>query len=299
MTTLLFYKNLVALNREHHQALRLKPLGHMRFAADATAIPIVVGELIDVARQSPIAFVRLADGGMLPAALVGLPGGKNLYLNAQGQWDAPYVPAFVRRYPFVFADTGPDQLTLCIDRDFEGFNESQGEALFEADGASGALVQSALGLLNEFQRQHTLTQNFVQRLDAAGVLSESTASNGSACSTSTNSPRPRLASAASQAGSSEAWCVTMVSNCLVNSRHSVMRRSGAASARPATSASMRCGASNSTWQPGAAAAACSALRLSWPLPGRKPMNAKPWASVSPATLMAVTALLTPGMGITR
>lgn len=175
MTTLLFYKNVVALDREQHKSLKIKPADHLKFADDATALPIVNGEFVEVARQYPIAFLRVDGGSILPVALVGLPGGKNLFLTEDGKWDAPYIPAFVRRYPFVFAETGPDQLTLCIDRDYEGFDENDGAPLFAEDGEPAAMVTDVLALLSEFQRQHLLTQQFVQRLDEAGVLMEASA----------------------------------------------------------------------------------------------------------------------------
>ncbi len=175
MTTLLFYKNIVALDRVQHKLLKIRPARNMKFAGEATVLPIVVGEFFEVARQSPIAFLPLEDGSLLPVALVGLPGGKNLYLDDKGQWTAPYVPAYVRRYPFVFAETGPDQLTLCIDHDYEGFNEKEGVALFEEGGQPSALVQGALDMLSEYQRQNTLTQAFVNRLRAADVLIEASA----------------------------------------------------------------------------------------------------------------------------
>lgn len=176
MTTLLFYKNVVALDRELHKSLRIKPAEDLNFTENATVLPIVIGEFGDVARQSPIAFLRTDDKALLPVALVGLPGGKNLYLNAEGKWNAPYIPAFIRRYPFVFAETGEDQLTLCVDRDFEGFNEEEGESLFDEGGEPGALIKSALDMLGEFQRQNALTQSFTKRLEEADVLMEATAS---------------------------------------------------------------------------------------------------------------------------
>ena len=175
MTTLLFYKNIVALDREQHKSLKIRPARHMKFAGEATVLPIVVGEFFEIARQCPIAFLRLEDQSLLPVALVGLPGGKNLYLDEKGQWNAPYVPAYVRRYPFVFAETGPDQLTLCIDHDYEGFNEKEGVALFEEGGKPSALVQGALDMLSEYQRQSALTQAFVQRLQAADILIQANA----------------------------------------------------------------------------------------------------------------------------
>lgn len=175
MASLLFYRNLLALDRDQHKTLKVKPAQDLKFTGDATVLPIVLGEFAEVSREFPITFLRVADGGLLPVALAGLPGGKNLYLDESGKWNAPYIPAFVRRYPFIFAETGPDQLTLCIDRDFEGFNETEGLPLFNDDGEPGELVNGALTLLAEFQRQHLLTQAFVKRLDEAGILMEASA----------------------------------------------------------------------------------------------------------------------------
>lgn len=175
MTSLLFYKNVVAVNSELHKALRLSPASDMKFSSEATAVPIVVGEFVDIARQCPIVFVRADDDGLVPVALMGLPNGKNLYLDESDKWNAPYIPAFVRRYPFIFAETGPNELTLCMDRDFAGFNETEGELLFDEDGKPGKLVKSALELLGEYQRQHVQTEHFTQRLESAGILMEATA----------------------------------------------------------------------------------------------------------------------------
>jgi len=175
MTTLLFYKNVVALDRELHKSLKIKPAQHLKFAAGATALPIVMGEFVEVARHFPIGFLRVEGGGILPVALVGLPGGTNLFLTEDGKWDAPYIPAFVRRYPFVFAETGEDQLTLCIDRDYDGFDENEGAPLFAEDGEPDAAVKGVIELLSEFQRQHATTQQFVQRLEQAGLLMEANA----------------------------------------------------------------------------------------------------------------------------
>lgn len=175
MTNMLFYKNLVALDRDLHQGLRLASLQDLGFAADATALPIVVGEFADIARQQAIAFLPVDDGPPVPVALTGVPGGKNLYVGRKGQWTAPYLPAFVRRYPFVFARTGPDQLTLCIDLDCQQLGRKSGDLLFDAQGEPTARVQQALALLSEFERQHQQSQAFVQRLAEAGLLMQAQA----------------------------------------------------------------------------------------------------------------------------
>lgn len=176
MSNLLFYKNVVALNTDQHRNLKMCSVGSFSFACEATAIPIVAGEFADIARQSPIGFLRADDGAIMAVTLVGLPGGKNLYVDDSGRWSAPYVPAFVRRYPFVFAESGVDQLTLCVDEDYDGFGKNDGQLLFESDGQPGGIVKDALALLTEFQRQHEMTRRFAKRLEESGLLMEATAS---------------------------------------------------------------------------------------------------------------------------
>ncbi len=171
MTTLLFYQNVIPLDRDQHKTLKLKPVANIGFARNITAVPAVVGEFSEIARQGPIAFVKTGDGGLIPVALMGLPGGRNAYLDAEDRWNVPYMPAFIRRYPFVFSENGPDQLTVCFDRDFPGFNDTDGEALFE-NGEPTMFLRNAMNLLGEFQRQVQLTQQFTKRLEEAGVLSE-------------------------------------------------------------------------------------------------------------------------------
>jgi len=177
MTSLLFYKNVVALDREQHRNLRVRPMPNLTFLDDITAVPVVVGEFSDVARQGPIGLLRVSGdegGGLIPVALLGLPGGRNLYLDADGKWTGSYIPAFVRRYPFLFSENG-DKLTVCIDQDFPGFNQSEGEPLFDAAGEPSAYTKNAINLLSEYQRQVAMTQAFTKRLQEADVLKESAA----------------------------------------------------------------------------------------------------------------------------
>lgn len=175
MTSLLFYKNVVALDREAHKNLKVNPVPDLGFLGDVTAVPIVVGEFADVARQGPIGFLKMTgDEGMLPVALLGLPNGRNLYVDAAGKWTGSYIPAFIRRYPFLFSENG-ERLTVCIDQDFPGFNESTGEPLFDPAGEPAQFTKNAINLLTEFQRQVVITQQFVKRLQEAGVFIDSAA----------------------------------------------------------------------------------------------------------------------------
>jgi hypothetical protein len=45
-----------------------------------------------------------------PIAILGLKTDQNSYLDSEGRWKARYLPAFVRRYPFVFSQSNEPEL---------------------------------------------------------------------------------------------------------------------------------------------------------------------------------------------
>ncbi len=164
MANLLFYENPVALSKVDHKNTRIKPLqNNYRFAAKTNSVILAGVEFTEAAKEYPVVFTQSGDH-VVPVALLGLRNEENLYIKADGTWDAKYVPAFVRRYPFVLADTGEgDQRVVCIDSDFSGFSETEGEPLFEGDQPTPVL-QQALDFLDEYQKQYARTERFVQRL---------------------------------------------------------------------------------------------------------------------------------------
>jgi len=178
MSSLLFYKNVAPLNVESHLNLKMRAPKNLEFCADTTVVPILASEFIEIGKSMPIAFLRLEDQSLLPVALVGLPDQKNVFLTADYKWKTPYIPAFVRRYPFIFAQSGPEELTLCVDMNYEGLNQEDGDLLFEQkeNGVEpGQLVKSALEMTAEYQRQHITTTQFAKRLEELGLLIDSTA----------------------------------------------------------------------------------------------------------------------------
>lgn len=171
MPAMMFYEKVATLDRLRHRDLRIRPLADQRFAARTAAIPVVVGEFVDVAREYPIVFARDTRGGISCVCLTGVREDHNLYLDAAGHWDARYVPAFIRRYPFVFGENGTDRFFLCIDEACPAFG-SEGDALFDDQGEPSAALQNVLKLLNEYQRQVAMTQAFLAKLQGADLLRE-------------------------------------------------------------------------------------------------------------------------------
>jgi hypothetical protein len=99
--------------------------------AKTNSVPILASEFFDCAREYPIVFAR-GEAGLVPAVLLGLRESENLFVGGDGKWDARYVPAFVRRYPFVPGKGPQGELLVCIDEASRPCFQcsTEGEALF-------------------------------------------------------------------------------------------------------------------------------------------------------------------------
>ncbi len=170
----LFYKSVVALDRQAHARLKVRNPENYLFTANAPLMPLLTAEFAPIAREYPIVFMN-DEGTIIPVALTGMPQGKNLFLNEKGLWDARYVPAYVRRYPFVFVETAPEQFTVCVDSTSNLLNETEGLPLFESNGEPSETLQTTIKRLGEYQRVMALTRSFMQRLADAKLLMEANA----------------------------------------------------------------------------------------------------------------------------
>ncbi len=174
---LMIYENAVPISAETHRDTSVRTGGSFRFAADINSVPLVAAEFERAAADYPIVFAGEGEG-IAPAAVLGLKDGENLFLKDDGTWDAAYVPAFLRRYPFVFASTGEkgETLTLCLDEAYEGVNtEGKGERLFDAEGARTQYLRNVLQFTSDYQAQHNLTRRLVARLVELKLLEPATA----------------------------------------------------------------------------------------------------------------------------
>jgi hypothetical protein len=133
-------------------------------------MPIVAAEFALAATNYPIVFAGRKDD-LTPVVILGL-GEENGHIEADGSWKGEYIPAFARRYPFVFGTVEQgDRFVLCIDDRYEGLNrEGRGEPLFGEGDEPTPVVQKALNFLKEYQRQVGLTRAFCRRLHELGLL---------------------------------------------------------------------------------------------------------------------------------
>jgi hypothetical protein len=174
MSTLLFYKDITILNRDKHRNYHLKSAGDFEFAAETHFVPLAGQEFFRAARDYPILFIG-GEEQTLPIALLGLAPGQNSYLDENKVWvRGVYVPAFVRRYPFVLAEMGNENSSVCFDAAFAGWNESEGKALFNEEGENSEFLSEILQFLQNYAFEMKRTQAFVARLKELDLLQPKT-----------------------------------------------------------------------------------------------------------------------------
>lgn len=170
----LFYKGLEPLSSETHRDHRVRSQETAPFLVGQHAIPVTVDEFPLVQRHMPIIFSSGEDG--VPLALMGLNEGVNVFVDDEGRLTdtAFYVPAYVRRYPFMLAKLHPDaqELSLCFDPTADALSAGgEGEPLF-ADGQPSEVTKQILQFNEQFEQAGQRTQQFVKELNELGLLME-------------------------------------------------------------------------------------------------------------------------------
>lgn len=161
------FRKLVPLNREAHAAVRIQPVESFGFAAGLQHVSIMVHEFARAASVYPIVFLEdFADDGFRPVVLLGLEPGDNLFLSADGRWQASYIPAIIRRYPFALArlEEDADRFTVCLDEAADCVGVEVGEALFDAIGEPTRIVDHVKRYLGEMQQMDVYTRQFCRFL---------------------------------------------------------------------------------------------------------------------------------------
>lgn len=166
----LFYQEPTPLDAKAHADLSLKGDFTFKFAAETNAIPVNLIEFPQICHFYPIAFSN--DGSATPVAILGLRNNENLFVSDKGEWNQDtYIPAYIRRYPFIFAENPEnDQLTLCADLKSDMIEKSNKQPFFDKDGAPTQLANNALEFCKSYHSAAQQTQEFSKALAESGIL---------------------------------------------------------------------------------------------------------------------------------
>jgi hypothetical protein len=168
----LFYSAIEPLNLDQHGKMRVRGITTMPEVGKTHAVPPTVDEFTLVQRHYPIVF-SVGDTPV-PIALMGLNEGVNVFLDDNGRSADPnlYIPAYLRRYPFLLAKLRPesDELSLCYDPTSGAVGEfDEGEALFDGDQPSAA-TKAILEFCEQFEAAGLRTNAFVEELTKSDLL---------------------------------------------------------------------------------------------------------------------------------
>lgn len=165
-----FYIRPVVLNSDVHAALTISGShAGFTFADRAQTVVIASVEFFDACRQFPIIFTRTGDGRIVPLALMGLENDENLFVDSRGNWLGAYIPAYIRRYPFITTDGADAQMVVCFDEAFDGFNREGGTPLFE-NGEPSPKMKEIIGFLENYYIRMKETEQLGSFLAENGLL---------------------------------------------------------------------------------------------------------------------------------
>lgn len=170
----MFYNDLMPLNSRDHATWKAKNADAAPWLIGQHAIPLTAEEFPQAARHYPIIFA--SGDNPVPLALMGLNEGVNIFVDEAGKVTQPiYIPAYVRRYPFLLAKLNPssEELSLCFDPSSGLISDSveEGQDLF-ADGQPSEATKAALGFCEQFEQAGQRTQAFIDELKKHDLLME-------------------------------------------------------------------------------------------------------------------------------
>lgn len=169
----ILYNDLVPLSSEAHATWKARAMDNLEIIRNVHALPLTTDEFIVAQRAHPIVFTSGDDP--LPIALYGLNEGVNLYLDENGlPTPDSYLPAYVRRYPFMLVRLRPDSedLSLCFDPQPNLIGDfDEGAPLFE-NGEPTDQVKATLEFCEQFEMGAQRTTQFVAELKELNLLME-------------------------------------------------------------------------------------------------------------------------------
>lgn len=163
---MLFYDKPQVFNRQVHGKLRYTPPKDYGFARTATAVPVMAVEFPAACRQYPIVFSPGGNDQLIAIAILSLDKSGNSFIDEKGRWTARYIPAFIRRYPFVLADipNKADDFAVAFDSTSPCFDSEQGQPLFDDKGEPTDVMKAQVQFLQRFHAENKRTNDLLKTL---------------------------------------------------------------------------------------------------------------------------------------
>lgn len=168
---LMFYEKVAPVSLERHKDWSIQTGVSYKFAQSANAAPLMCAEFLTAATELPIVFGK-SEEGFSPVAILGIEQDNCLLVDDDGAWLGRYIPAFVRRYPFVFAaDDKQETFTLCVDEEYPGIDPDgkRGDQLYDGDEPA-PILERALEFSRNYELEARKTNEFCKLLNEQNLF---------------------------------------------------------------------------------------------------------------------------------
>lgn len=171
------YKNLEIINTIEHKNTAIKQVQDFSYAKEQTNAPLTIAEFYEACKNYPIFFAKDTNNEWFASAMLGYKDKENLFVDDKGTWAKNcYIPAFIRRYPFVFVNQPDNQFALAVESEYKSEDENDSiRKLFIKDGKNSEFLNGVLNFLTQFQNDATATSKFIKQLEAWELLEEKNA----------------------------------------------------------------------------------------------------------------------------
>jgi len=165
------FENSTNLDADLHRDLKFDPSFNLKFAAKTATAPIAASEVSQAARRMPVAFS--SDETLVPVVFMSLRENDNAFINAAGEWEGDYLPAHIRRYPFILGSTeDPDKFTIMFDSDAPEINTISGQPLYQKNGDMAPALTDVTNLLQALHSELSVTAELLKPLIEKDVLTD-------------------------------------------------------------------------------------------------------------------------------
>jgi hypothetical protein len=162
LADLFMFEKVTPLNKDAHAQKRVKAITNFDFASKFHIAYVTLQEFTRAASIYPILFLEdKAKDEFRPVVSLGLTPGTNVLVDAHGKWQASYIPAVIRRYPFTLAPGGAnDRFIVCIDEASNLIRQTENAALFDISGTPTEVIDNVKRYLSELQQMEVSTHAF-------------------------------------------------------------------------------------------------------------------------------------------
>ncbi|WP_456399487.1 SapC family protein [Persephonella sp.] len=168
------YKEIEIINSDTHKDLKISTLKDFSRFKKLNSCIVLGGEFPEVSKFYPIVFIQTGGEEITPVVVLGFD--ENFFIDDKGNWtEGHYIPAFVRRYPFILVEEkgekdGERKLFVAVDKSYEGYNDENGERLFNEDGSNSEYLNRMMDFLRAYDVDYHLTMNFAKKLKDLDLL---------------------------------------------------------------------------------------------------------------------------------